>query len=107
MKDIDNEGLRTARKIFSVIRVYKDADITEGMDEVIAQSKLENAELVKIKTILKFSDVQSFAEASKGEKQDLEISKDLYKMYLYNGALYFFVHKDIDSLIEDWEENNS
>lgn len=81
---------------------FKDVDIEEGADQVIADSKLHDAETVKVTRIIKWSSIHDIIETSKRD-QDLFETKKLYKLILDIGPMYCEI-KNIKEFEKQWEE---
>lgn len=88
--------------IVKVIQVYKDVDLEEGTDKVIADSKLDQAETVKVSRMIKWSSVQDIIETTKTDQNLFEVKK-LYKLILHNGSIYCEI-KNIKEFENAWEE---
>ncbi len=93
------------RIILKLDQVYKDAYILGDEEEYAVKRKLEEADKVQVKKILKFQDIKSFIEVSGSEREELDIFTNIHKLHTYQGDVVFFLYsdKEIDSLINEWE----
>ncbi len=88
--------------LVDITKVYKDVEIAEGSDKIVADSKLDEAETVKVTKTIKWSQIQDIEYTSKSDQHFFEI-KQLYKLYLNTGPIYAHI-KNIEEFTQSWEK---
>lgn len=102
VREVLKEEDEAISPLVRVTYVFKDVDIEEGADQVIVDSKLHDAETVKVTRIIKWSSIHDIIETSKRD-QDLFETKKLYKLILDIGPMYCEI-KNIKEFEKQWEE---
>jgi len=107
VKKIVSDKLAEEEKVisplFNIVWIYKDVNIPEGQEDIIADAKIEEAETVKINRTIKWSDLNTVCESTKKNK-DLFQVRSLYKIGLHSGEFIYCIIKDVELFKQDWEE---
>lgn len=103
IKEVLTEQEETVSPVVKVIQVYKDVDIPEGQDNIVADAAIDGAETVRVSRTLKWSQIYNIVETTKREQKLFEV-KLLYKILLDQGPCIYCYIKDIKEFERQWEE---
>ena len=88
--------------LVEITQVYKDVTIAEGTDDIVADTKLDQAETAKVIKTIKWSQIENITGTTKKDQHLFEV-KQLYKLHLNTGPIYAHI-KNIEEFKQAWEE---
>ncbi|HLB42763.1 MAG TPA: hypothetical protein VJN02_07960 [Gammaproteobacteria bacterium] len=85
------------------LEVYKDVKINEEEDEIITESKIQNAKLEQNYKTIRWDDLDSIEGASLRTKDNLE-NKHLYYVTTFSGHKFTVILKEHGKFINTWNQ---